>query len=55
MSILHTSDTDFAPSRVAEHYTPLREKRETKVAASTVLACIIGLALAACFFLGLSS
>ena len=52
MSILYTADTDFAQSRLAEHYTP--QRKQTLAArlarAAICLACfaLIGALLAAC-------
>jgi hypothetical protein len=48
-------DTEFAPSRVAEHYTPARRPSQRgNVIACVALACVIGIALAGCFLLGWS-
>jgi hypothetical protein len=51
MSIIH-ADTDFAPSRFSEHYTPPRHPMAEKrfVRAVICLACFacIGVMLAAC-------
>jgi hypothetical protein len=55
MSILYTADTDFAPSRLPEHYTPPRKQT---LAERIVLAiCCLSLfaAFGIVFAVGLSS
>jgi hypothetical protein len=54
MSIILSSDTDFAPSRLAEHYTPpLRKLRIERIV--LVVSCFtLFAALGVIFFVGLS-
>jgi hypothetical protein len=48
------SESRFADSCAPQHYTPPKRQRGN-VLASIALACVIGVALAGCFVIGLSS